>query len=412
MPGAVRRVAIRALEERDRRRARKAPPPDTREIRILLLHANGMGGTIRTVFNLAGHLARNHDVEIVSVVRESPEPFFDVPPGVRVRYLDDRVNGRKGILNRFRSRLTPADETASHWFTLRTDLALLRYIRGRRRGVLIGTRPALNLLIARAAGPEIITIGQEHANLASHQPETRKQILRRYGRLSALVTLTQADLRAYRKALKRRPGRLAQIPNAVTRLNGPPARRTEPVAVAIGRLNHAKGHDLLIRAWAHVHQRHPEWTLRIYGRGPREDKLRQSIEDKGLTGSVHLMGAAEDVGAALGEAAVNVLSSRREGMPMTILEAMSKAVPVVAYDCPTGPAEIITHGHDGLLVPPGKIHALADAISSLIADPDLRTKLATQAQTTAAEYDMTVIGARWDKFLRDLRDRSPEDSAG
>ena len=128
--GALRRAVIHVFEARDRRRARKAPPPDTKEIRILLLHANGMGGTIRTVFNLAGHLAEDHDVEIVSVVRESPEPFFEVPPGVRIRYLDDRVNGRKGLANRFRSRLTPSDETAYHWLTLRTDLALLRYIRG------------------------------------------------------------------------------------------------------------------------------------------------------------------------------------------------------------------------------------------------------------------------------------------
>ncbi|WP_250214876.1 glycosyltransferase family 4 protein [Acrocarpospora catenulata] len=403
--GALRRAVIRVLEARDRRRARKAPPPDTREVRILLLHANGMGGTIRTVFNLAGHLAQDHDVEIVSVVRESPEPFFEVPPGVRVRYLDDRVNGRRGLANHFRSRLTPSDETAGHWFTLRTDLALLRYIRSRRGGVLIGTRPALNLLIARAAGPEVITIGQEHANLAAHQPETRKQILRRYGRLTALVTLTQADLGAYRKALKRPPARLVQIPNAVTRLNGPPAHRTAPVAVAIGRLNHAKGYDLLIRAWAHVHRRHPDWTLRIYGRGPRHDKLRESIDKRELTGSVHLMGPAEDAGAVLADAALFILSSRREGMPMTVLEAMSKAVPVVAYDCPTGPAEIITHGHDGLLVPPQKIHALADAISTLIIDPDLRTKLATQGRITAAQYDMSVIGPRWEQLLREISSR-------
>ncbi|GAA0988294.1 hypothetical protein GCM10009555_069590 [Acrocarpospora macrocephala] len=405
--GALRRAAITMLERRDRRRARNAPPPDTREIRILLLHANGMGGTIRTVFNLAGHLAKSHDVEIVSVVRESPQPFFDVPPGVRVRYLDDRVNGRKGLLNRFRSRLTPPDETAYHWLTLKTDLALLRYIRGRRRGVLIGTRPALNLLIARTAGPEIITIGQEHANLAAHQPQTRKQILRRYGKLTALITLTQADLHAYRKALKHAPAHLAQIPNAVTRLSGPDAHRTDPIAVAIGRLNHAKGYDLLIRAWAHVHRNHPDWTLRIYGRGPRHDKLQESIDKRELTGSVHLMGPAEDVGAALADAAINILSSRREGMPMTILEAMSKAVPVIAYDCPTGPAEIITHGYDGLLVPPEKIHALANAITTLITDPDLRTKLATQAQTTAAQYNMSVIGPRWDKLLNQLSHPSP-----
>ncbi len=358
-----------------------------------------MGGTIRTVFNLAAHLAKNHDVEIVSVVRELPELFFEPPPGVRITCLDDRVDGRKGLLNRFRSRLTPSDEAAAHWYTLKTDIALARYIRGRRGGVLIGTRPALNLLIARFAGPEVITIGQEHANLPSHGEETRKQIARRYGRLTAVATLTETDLRSYRKALKNPPAHLVRIPNAVPELNAPPAPRTAPVAVAIGRLAHVKGYDLLIRAWAHVHKVHPEWVLRIYGSGARHDKLVESIEKRELTDCVQLMGLANDVGTVLAGASMNILSSRREGMPMTILEAMSVGVPVVAYDCPTGPAEIITDGHNGLLVPAGKIHALADAIGRLIVDPDLRDQLAENGFATAKEYDMSAIGPLWDELL-------------
>ncbi|WP_245674570.1 glycosyltransferase family 4 protein [Herbidospora cretacea] len=406
--GALRRGVVRLLEKRDARRARKAPPPDTREIRILLLHAYGLGGTIRTVFNLAAHLADDHDVEIVSLVRELPEFFFEPPPGVRITYLDDRVDGRKGLLNRFRSRLTPPDEAAAHWYTLKTDLALARYIRSRRGGVLIGTRPALNLLIARFAGPEVITIGQEHANLPSHGEETRKQIVRRYGRLTAVATLTETDLESYRKALRKRPpAHLVRIPNAVPKLNAPPATRTAPVAVAIGRLAHVKGYDLLIRAWAHVHKVHPDWELRIYGSGARHDKLQASIEKRELTGCVKLMGPATDVGAVLAEASINVLSSRREGMPMTILEAMSVGVPVVAYDCPTGPAEIISDGHNGLLVPAGKIHAMADAIGRLIADPDLRTKLAENGLVTAEEYDISAVGPQWEELLSACAAASP-----
>ncbi len=404
----MRRGVVRLLEKRDARRARNAPPPDTQEIRILLLHAYGLGGTIRTVFNLAAHLAEDHDVEIVSMVRELPEFFFEPPPGVRISYLDDRVDGRKGLLNRFRSRLTPPDEAAAHWYTLKTDIALARYIRSRRGGVLIGTRPALNLLIARFAGPEVITIGQEHANLPSHGEETRKQIARRYGRLTAVATLTETDLLSYEKALKKKPpAHLVRIPNAVPDLNAPPAARTAPVAVAIGRLAHVKGYDLLIRAWAHVHKVHPDWELRIYGSGARHDKLQESIEKRELTGCVKLMGPATDVGAVLSEASINVLSSRREGMPMTILEAMSVGVPVVAYDCPTGPAEIISDGHNGLLVPAGKIHAMADAIGRLIADPDLRTKLAENGLVTAEEYDIRAIGPKWEELLNACVAASP-----
>jgi glycosyltransferase involved in cell wall biosynthesis len=371
-------------------------------VRILLLHAHGMGGTIRTVFNLAGHLARDHDVEIVSVVKEAENPFFPVPPGVRIRFLDDRTRGRKGLLSRFPSRLVPPTETAYHWFTLRTDVKLLRYIRSRRRGLVITTRPALNLLAARFAAPGVLTIGQEHSNLASHDPAVRRQIARRYGTLDALVTLTAKDLSTYEKALKARPRVLTRIPNAVTRLGGGLPDLDAKTVVAVGRYTRTKGYDLLIRAWAHVAPRHPDWTLRIYGGGPREEKLREMIEQRDLTGKVILMGRADDVGEELSKASIYVLSSRREGMPMVILEAMSKGLPVVSYDCPTGPAELISHGHNGLLVKPEKIHAMADALCSLMEDAELRRKLGTRGRETAAEYDLDIIAAKWDELLADL----------
>ncbi|MFG1967415.1 glycosyltransferase [Nonomuraea sp. NPDC049028] len=194
--------------------------------------------------------------------------------------------------------------------------------------------------------------------------------MRRYGRLDALVTLTQADLLSYEHAYRRRGGNgpqtLIQIPNAVTRLSGGPAALTTKNAVTVGRLAYVKGHDLLIRAWVHVHARHPDWSLRIVGAGPRAAKLQMAIDKRGLRNRVLLEGAARDVGAELDTASLFVLGSRREGMPMVILEAMSKGLPVISYDCPTGPAELITHGFDGLLVEPGKIHAMADAICTLI----------------------------------------------
>jgi glycosyltransferase involved in cell wall biosynthesis len=372
------------------------------EVRILLLHANGMGGTIRTVLNLAGHLARDHDVEIVSVVKEAEEPFFPVPPGVRVRFLDDRTRRRKGLLSRFPSRLIPKGEAAHHWFTLRTDLKLIRYIRSRRRGVLITTRPGLNLMAALFAAPDVVTIGQEHMNLGSHDPALRRQIARRYGKLDALVTLTAKDLATYQKALKVRPRVHTRIPTAGTRLSGEISPLDANTVIAVGRYTRQKGYDLLIRAWAHVAARHPDWTLRIFGGGPREQKLREMIEQRELTGKVHLMGPADNIGAELSKASIYVLSSRYEGMPMVILEAMSKGLPVVSYDCPTGPAELITHGHDGLLVKPEKIHAMADAICALIEDEELRRKLGCHALDTAAEYDLDVVGDKWVRLLAQM----------
>ncbi|MFD1114350.1 glycosyltransferase family 4 protein [Sphaerisporangium aureirubrum] len=398
---------MRALRAANRRRARGAAEPGTRQITFLLLHAHGMGGTIRTVFNLAGMLAADHDVEIVSVIKTNEDPFFEVPPGVRVTFLDDRV-GRRDLpawLARLgASRLIPREEAAYATFTLRTDLKILRFLRGLRGGVLITTRPGFNLAAALLTPPGVITIGQEHVGFASHQPDLQKLIVRRYGRLDALVTLTEADLKAYRKALRgrRRPHHLSRIPNAAVPFAGGPSPLTGKTVLAAGRLTKVKGFDLLIKAWEQVAAAHPGWTLRIVGAGPQLERLQAAIEERGLTGSVQLPGPSSDMGAEFDAASVLVLSSRHEGFPMTILEALGKGVPVVSFDCPHGPREILTDGHDGFLIRRRDIDGLAAAIGRLIEDEPLRRQMGTRALHTSRRYTPATIHAEWNALLAEL----------
>ncbi|MFC4061743.1 glycosyltransferase family 4 protein [Planomonospora corallina] len=418
------RSALRLLGAVNGRRERRGAVPDTGTVRIILQHAYGMGGTIRTVLNLAGHLARERDVEIVSVVRTAKEPFFPIPPGVRVSFLDDRTAPRGPLarwLSRFPSVLVPEQERVHHALTLWTDLCLVRRLRSLRSGVVISTRPAFNLITALFAPPEVITIGQEHVTYGVHAPEIVRLARRRYGRLDAFVTLTRADLEEYAGLLRNGPPRrLVRIPNAVPELTGDVSRLEEKVVAAAGRLVHAKGFDRLVAAWKHVAARHPDWVLRIYGAGTRqaEEKLRARIEAAGLSGRVLLMGRAEEIGAEFSKASVYVVSSRYEGFGMTILEAMSKGLPVVSFDCPHGPGEIITSEQDGLLVRSKKPEALAEAVCRLIEDRELRHRLGRNALRTAAGYDLGSVGARWDALLedlaaaRDLRHREPGRARG
>ncbi|MER6177052.1 glycosyltransferase family 4 protein [Streptosporangium sp. NPDC001681] len=411
---AVRRAAFGVLRALNARRARRAPAPDTRTVRILLQHAYGMGGTIRTVLNLADHLARERDVEIVSVVRTAREPFFPIPPGVRVSFLDDRTRRRGPVgwlLSRLPSMLIPRQENVYRAVSLLTDLRMVRYLRSMRTGVLISTRPGFNLITALFAPPGVITIGQEHVALDVHSPEVVRLIKRRYGRLDAFVTLTQVDLEHYRRALKTPPGRLLRIPNAVTALSGGVSKLDEKVVVAIGRMVHAKGFDLLVKAWKPVTAAHPDWVLRLYGRGrpEAERKLRARIEEAGLSDTMLLMGSSSEIGMELAKSSIYAVSSRYEGFSMTILEAMSKGVPVVSFDCPHGPGEVIAHEHNGLLVPPKKPAALAEALCRLIEDRELRGRLGDNAALTAADYSLDAIGARWDALLAELGDGHPGD---
>jgi glycosyltransferase involved in cell wall biosynthesis len=151
-----------------------------------------------------------------------------------------------------------------------------------------------------------------------------------------------------------------------------------------------------------VARRHPGWTLRIYGGGPERAALQAQIESEGMAGRIELMGPTRQLGRALAEASVFVLSSRFEGFGLVILEAMSAGLPVVSFDCPRGPAEIITSGRDGTLVPPEDVPALADALDELVADAARRRAYGAAALQTAAAYDQREIGARWDALLDSL----------
>lgn len=409
LAGKGKKVVYRLFEARNRSRARSAPPPSTHQIKILILHAHGMGGTIRTVFNLAGYLASTgHDVEIVSILKEAERPFFPIDPRVRFRFLDDRLvprTGLRGRLAKMPSRLIPPQEAAYHRFTLWTDLRLARWIRSVDTGVIMATRPGLNLVLAQLALPSVITIGQEHVALRGQPQEMQKLIKRRYRKFDALVTLTKADMRDYRATLRRKPGKLARIPNAVPPMTGGTSTLEDKVVVAVGRMTKLKGFHRLIAAWKTVAAAHPDWTLRIFGAGPQEDNLRAQITEAGLRGRVELPGPASDIGAELEKASIFVLSSRHEGFPMTILEAMAKGLAIVSFNSPHGPKEMITDEVDGLLVTPRTDTNLAAALIRVIEDEELRRRLAEHALRTAATYDMEPVGAMWDALLEELLTR-------
>lgn len=397
---------VRLYRGYNRRKARNAPPPSTDRIRILLLHANGMGGTIRTVFNLAGYLAEKHDVEIVSILKEAEEPFFPIDPRVRFRFLDDRLRPSpdplRAMLSKFPSKLIPPEETAYHRFNLWTDYKLARFIRSLDSGVLMATRPGLNLAMAQLAQPGVITIGQEHVALRTQAEPMQKLIKWRYRRMDALVTLTKADLRDYRSTLPKKPKKLARIPNAVPPMSGEVSRLDAKVVVAVGRMTRLKGFHRLITAWETVAAAHPDWKLRIFGAGPQGDNLAAQIVEAGLQGKVELPGPTSDVGAELEKASIFVLSSRHEGFPMTILEAMAKGLAIVSFNSPHGPKEMITDEVDGLLVKPRTNANLAASIMRVIEDEPLRRSLAAGALETARTYDVDAVGQKWDELLAEL----------
>lgn len=172
--------------------------------------------------------------------------------------------------------------------------------------------------------------------------------------------------------------------------------------ITIGRYVYQKGYDLLLQAWAEVEKHFPDWTLDIYGMGD-QTACRQLMADLGIDiRRCHLNGPIEDVVKVYQDSSVFVLSSRFEGFGLVLVEAMVCGLPVVSFDCPAGPDEIITDGHDGLLVPSGDVHALAEKLMILMADENLRKRLGEQARQSVRRYEMASIAKQWESLFDQL----------
>ena len=224
--------------------------------------------------------------------------------------------------------------------------------------------------------------------------------------LGAFVTLTPSDADDYRRVLAGTRTVVTAIPNALSWPVNPPREHPNPVVVSAGRLVPRKGMARLIRAFAPVAERHPEWQLRIYGTGPLEQNLRRRIDALGVGHQVHLMGHTDDLPAAFDDAAVFASGSSAEGFPMVMLEALSKGLPIVGTDCPRGPSDIIRHGRNGLLVPNRDADALTEALEQVVTDDDLRRSMGAEALADAAQYVPASIAARWTQLFEELGARA------
>lgn len=195
------------------------------------------------------------------------------------------------------------------------------------------------------------------------------------------------------------------IPNPMRpmRSESTPAPRQHASAhaiVAMGRLVEQKGFDILVEAFSRCATKHSDWSLVILGEGPQRTRLEAAAAELGIGGRVHLVGQVREPDTILKGADLFVLSSRYEGFPNALVEAMACELPVVSTDCSSGgPRDIIRDGVDGILVPPRDVEALASAMDRLMADQDGRQRLGKSAAEVVERFSTTRVMKVWDDLL-------------
>ncbi|MEU4830257.1 glycosyltransferase [Streptosporangium sp. NPDC023615] len=347
---------------------------------LLVPSAYGMRGDVRSIVNLAGELAERHDVEIISVRRHRERPFFPVASGVELSWV---VDGRPGVRH-----LLPGGR-------MRAEVALWRRLRGLRADVIISTRPGLSVQVARHAPRGPLRIAREWG-----RPPVPGPIRRFYPRLDAVVTATETARQEWDRLLTGGVP-VSVIPDALPAGPWPRSRMDNRIVAAGGRLVPVKAHDRLIRAFAVVAGKRPDWRLRLYGGGPEEKRLRALVGDLDLHNHVYFMGTTSDLTGEFAKASIVATTSRTEVLGMTVIEAMSSGVPVIAFDSPRGPGEFVADGRSGVLVAEGQgeIEAYASALLTLIDDERRRRTLSAGALEAATAYGASAVADRWEKLI-------------
>jgi GalNAc-alpha-(1->4)-GalNAc-alpha-(1->3)-diNAcBac-PP-undecaprenol alpha-1,4-N-acetyl-D-galactosaminyltransferase len=174
------------------------------------------------------------------------------------------------------------------------------------------------------------------------------------------------------------------------------------VMIAMGRLVHQKGFDLLLKAFSMIAAKYPEWSLTVLGEGPLRADLEAQTEALHLAGRIRWAGLVEDPFPALCGADLFVFSSRFEGFGLALAEAMACGLPVVSFDCPEGPSDIIRNGVDGVLVPPEDVSALAAALDRLMGDPQERRRIASRAPEVTERFSLSRILNMWQQLFFEL----------
>lgn len=221
-------------------------------------------------------------------------------------------------------------------------------------------------------------------------------LIKNLKRLDSFVVLTHEDFDHWPELDNK-----IVIPNSIPEYHGRPAQLSTEAAIAVGRYTWQKGFDLLIEAWELVAKKYPNWILNIYGSGDSTDFLN-IIKSKGLSRQIKCHPATPDIFNKYVESAFFILSSRYEGLPLVLLEAMSVGLPAVSFKCPCGPSDIISNYKDGLLVDNGNIRELANSIIYMIENKEKRQEFGLSSYKKAQQYYPNQIMKQWINLFESL----------
>jgi glycosyltransferase involved in cell wall biosynthesis len=359
---------------------------------MILVYSLAQGGAERMSVELAHAWAeRGYSVTMVTLAPVEID-FFRLDPQIKRVSLSFPADPGGALLKRIHSNLA----------RLR---AIRRVLREERPEVVLGMTNLTAVLLAMASiGLRMRTYGSERTYPPMVPLGAARERMRwfTYGFLTGVIGQTEAAGRWLRENTRAR--QVHVIPNHVDlplRARAPIIMPSEVLGedrrcvLAVGRLAEEKQFPRLIDAFVALAPRFPQWDLVIAGDGLDRPELLARIAAKGLESRVHLPGAAGNIADWYGRADIFAMTSRFEGFPNALLEAMAYGTPPIAFDCMTGPSELIRNGQNGLLIPLNDMVGLVEGLAKLMEDEPLRVELGRRASSAREDFDTERVTNLW-----------------
>ena len=339
------------------------------------------GGTERVGILIANELVRRgFDVSILSFWN-SCTPFFKVDKRIKIDYLLEYEEGKL-----YRTYIYPI-------------IKLRKYIKKEKIDVLIDIDTLLSRFSCYSTlGTKCKLISWEHFNYCYMNTDKKriraKKMVKKYA--DKLVVLTKEDKKMHIDGMNFKPENICQIYNPSPFKTMCKYDYDNRNFLAVGRLTNQKGFDLLINAWKIFEKNDKCWTLTIVGDGEDRDKLEKLA--KGLK-RIKFVGKTDDIENYYKNSACYILSSRYEGFPMVILEAQSFGLPIISFDCKTGPKEMVFNEKNGYLVENQNVKSLANAMIKFSQSKETAEKMSLQTKKFILNFSIEKIGKQWEDLI-------------
>ena len=375
-------------------------------------HLYNSGGMERVLTQKVNWLAAHTDYTITIVTTEptptgTPKCYFPLSEKVQVVELNIDFNAdyTKPLLPKYcaRMRRMRAYKRALTEYIVQHGIELCISLGGKEIAFLrhLPCRTIAEMHFAMDQRRQLIEANHKSLFWSLVGEVRTRQLVQAVKPLERLVVLTEADKAAWEKA---GCTNVTVIPNPCainSRKSKVESRKTKTV-LAVGRLHEQKGFDLLLQAWEPIEKTYSDWSLRIVGEGPKRAELEAQIESQSLK-RVVLAGATNNVLDEYEAASIFVLSSRYEGLPLALIEAMWSGLPCIAFDCPQGPAELLAENR-GWLVPDGDIAELTAQIAYALSHPEEALKCAQKAQSfVQTTYSEAAIMPQWVQLIESCK---------